>query len=237
MCTNEPEPTNKWVGFKESTFYDENGAACTTRILSSILRIPMLTRIDTFKGEVITMTEYTTKVMEINTNTNGAKLGTEYGIELKTKKGVDKKHLVIFPTDCKTGEIAEAYTNTPSLYANEPSKKRNTPGGPLFDTVANSVIVANYDTDEMELVALENIEVGSEVLVYYGKIYTRKGYKTNCRSPAFWMYRHLDNLVQMPIKQCKTDKPVVVQCGKEHMLTFSWVKNKKEWMQTAWNIN
>ncbi len=60
MRTNEA--SNKWVSAKESTFYDKNDAACTTRILSSILRIPMLTRIDTFKREVITMTEYTTKV-------------------------------------------------------------------------------------------------------------------------------------------------------------------------------
>jgi hypothetical protein len=231
MCTNVA--SNKWVSAKESTFYDENDAACTMKILNATIRIPQFTRIDTFKGEVITMTEYTTKVEEIKTNTNGEKLGTEYGIELKTQIGVDKKHLVIFPTQSRTGEIARKYVNTPCLYANEPSKKRNTQGGTLFDTVANSILLANYDTNEMDLLALVNIEAGSEVIVYYGELYKRKKYKTIDCAPSFWMYQHLDNLVQVPMETCKTDMPVVVQQGTTYKLTFSWDKKKNNWMQIA----
>jgi hypothetical protein len=222
---------NKWVYTKRIRFFDKRDVLHRMLTLMARIFIPQFTRIDSYDGELVTETEYEKKVRGIKKNTNGKVSGTEYGVENKTLLDVDDKHLLIFPTNCKTGKIEERYKNTPSLYANEPSTVFTTIGGQPVRNVANSMMVANFDTRRMDLLAITDIIAGSEVLLHYGKLYKRKGYRTNCRAPNFWLYTYKGNLVKMPNNICKSMKPVVLEEGKEYNLTFTWKKNN--WVEAV----
>jgi hypothetical protein len=222
---------NKWVTKKYTRFFSTNDDLYEMWVLIALIDIPPFTCISTYEGDVITDTEYTANVKEIIKNTGGAKSGTEYGIENKTLVGIDGKALVIFPTDCKTGEISDLYKNALALYANEPSDYRVKRGGKLFTPTANSVLVANYDTNCVDLVASSGIKAGSQVLLYYGEAYKRRGYKANCPVPDFWVYQSRSNLVKMPTKLHESIAPVILKRNKKDPITFTWEKDN--WVERS----
>jgi hypothetical protein len=229
MVKSNDNDNDKWAAKKYIRFFSTSNVLYEMWVLTAKINIPKFTRIGTFEGNVITETEYTKNVNEIIKNTRGDKLGTEYGIENKTVFDLNGKPLVIFPTDCKTGEISDLYKNVSALYANEPSNYRMTKSGELLKPTANSVMVSNYDTKRVDLVSSSKIKAGSQVLLYYGETYTRHRYKENCTVPEFWVYQSRGNLVKMPTNLDESIKPIILKRNKKHAITFTWEEDN--WVQ------
>ena len=92
----------------------ENNEEVLLRGLYASRILDQFTIIGKYDGIIVTQAEYTKMAERVVYNTDGGKLGSEYGVEHNIKHDRNGLNKIIFPVDINTGEIKKKFRSNRS---------------------------------------------------------------------------------------------------------------------------